>query len=70
LRPAATARAGLLVQQVGEADAHLLVAGRVGVGQVVGHGVQLLLLGGHAGGGGAKSFEHAGLWIGGRRAVL
>ena len=41
--------AGLRVDEVAEADAHALVAGRVRVGQVVGDRVQALLLGGHAG---------------------
>ena len=51
--------AGLRVDEVAEADAHVLVARRVRVRQVVGDGVDALLLGRHAGGGGVQSFEHA-----------
>ena len=46
------------VEQVGEADAQSLVPIGVGVRQVVRDGVELLLLGLHAGGSGSESFEH------------
>src|SRR5699024_9040000 len=50
---------GLLVHQVAEADAAVRVARPVRVRQVVGDGVEALLLGGHAGRRGVQSFEHA-----------
>ena len=52
------------VEQVAEADAHVLVAGRRGVREVVGDAVDALLLGGHAGGGGVEPFEHQALPFG------
>ena len=56
--------ARLRVDEVAEADALVLVARRVGVGEVVGHGVDARLLGGHARGGGVESFEHSLVRIG------
>ena len=54
--------ARLGVDEVAEADAHLLVAGGARVGEIVGHGVESLLLRGHAGRCGIESFEHASLY--------
>ena len=51
--------AGLVVDKVAETDALVLVARRVRVRQVVGDGVEALLLGCHAGGRGVKSFDHS-----------
>ena len=56
--------AGLRVDEVAEADALVLVARRVRVGQVVGDGVDASLLGGHARGGGVESLEHSLVRIG------
>ena len=50
--------AGLLVDEVAEPDALVLVAGRVRVGEVVGDSVHALLLGRHAGSRGVESREH------------
>ena len=62
--------ARLGVDEVAEADAQVLVARRVRVGEVVRHRVDTGLLGGHPGRGGVESFEHASLWIGRERAEL
>ena len=51
--------AGLLVDEVAEADTAVLVACRVRVREIVGDGVEALLLSRHAGGCGVESFKHA-----------
>ena len=51
--------ARLRVDEVAEPDALVLVPGRVRVRQVVGDGIEALLLGGHAGGRGVETLKHA-----------